>query len=132
MYGEAKPTVPVIDDYKGKPELEGSPQTGGVPGHSPSTAPPSYRGVSGMTQTPNAMKYKQSPELDGSPVIGGPGNRGSRASELAASPATGSRPSPRESAIPEYPQAEAEQGPSELPGSTFRPYRPPGLGVVNT
>ena len=132
MYGEAKRTHPAVEEYKGKPELEGSPQLGINGGHSPSTAPPSYRGVSGMSQSPNMKNYTQSPELDGSPVFGGAGDRGSRISELAATPVSASYPSPRASGIPENPQAEAEQEPSEPLSNTFRPYRPPGLGVVNT
>ena len=151
MYGEKPPPVNTTGlaggaYHGGKAELDGSPVTdkfaGGL-GLSPSTGPPSYRGVSGMSQTPNAMQYGQSPELEGSTPVsaGSPGNRGSRVSELTAgSGAFGGGGARKEPGVGGIPEAGAEgSGLSELPGNGegeerdgFRPYKPTGLGVVNT
>ena len=118
MYGAQETKAPVqTEPYAGKSELEGSPHVGHSP--NPSTAPPSYRGEDGQ-QRPLS-------ELQGSPTV--PTFRDSRGSELAAgsSPLTGVSASPREPQLPVVGEAEeGQQLPSELPGTTYRPYRPEG------
>ena len=118
MYGaqETKPPVQT-EPYAGKSELEGSPYVGHSP--NPSTAPPSYRGEDGQ-QRPLS-------ELQGSPTV--PTFRDSRGSDLAvgSSPLIGVSASPREPQLPVVGEAEeGQQLPPELPGTTYRPYRPEG------
>ena len=111
MYGEMKPPVESTP-YAAKSELEGSPHVG-HPSPNPSTAPPSYRGVAGRPLS----------ELQGSPTAAT--FRDSRGSELAARTHAGTSPKPPE--LPVVGEAgESEQGPAELPGNTYRPYRPSG------
>lgn len=114
----------------GKSELEGSPGTPvsasryQVGYHTPddvgaglatTTDPPSYRGVSGVSQTPNGLGV----------------SRDSRASELAASPFTGISTSPRGSELQGSPAMGVldEVGPQELPGSTYHPLGRSGGGA---
>ncbi|KAK3171526.1 hypothetical protein OEA41_003610 [Lepraria neglecta] len=119
IYSEPKPPVE-SPPYAGKQELEGSPRLGGT---SPSTAPPSYRGSTLLGTA--ATQHPRSPhtsELQGSPTVGT--FRDSRGSELVGSPGTGYSTSPRQAELPSV--GEGGDPASELAGSTYRPYRPPG------
>ncbi|KAL2054800.1 hypothetical protein ABVK25_005104 [Lepraria finkii] len=119
IYSEPKPPVGSLP-YAGKQELEGSPRLGAT---SPSTAPPSYRGSTLLGTA--ATQHPRSPhtsELQGSRTVGT--FRDSRGSELVGSPGTGYSTSPRQAELPSV--GEGRDPASELPGSTYRPYRPPG------
>ncbi|KAL8825147.1 MAG: hypothetical protein Q9191_004586 [Dirinaria sp. TL-2023a] len=74
------------------------------------TAPPSYRGVSSVANTPN---------MSGNPILPGvvPSSRNSGPPQNTPVAAGSSPP---------MPQDPVETEPSELPGSTYHPYRPAG------
>lgn len=89
MYAAQKPTLPEMDS----PELKQSPN---------GTAPPSYRGVSGVP-TEATGAHSRNSELPGSPAFPPAG--------VSAFP-TGGAPQHTE--------------PSELEGNMYHAYRPPG------
>lgn len=103
MYAAHKTNVPKM------PELES-----GDPQKTPSgTAPPSYRGVSGVANTLNiGSSNPTSPGL------------ASSAARNSEPPGTTPVPPGGSPSMPQGPAGGTE--PSELPGSTYHPYRPPG------
>lgn len=129
MYGASGDAKDLVDSpYTGKSELEGSPKIMQSNGdgngyHTPDdvgAGGATYRGVSGISNQTTAV---------GSPAVGT--FRDSK--ELAASPTTArSRRSelPGSGMVRDAVEGGGQQQPAELPGTTYRPYRPPGLGVT--
>ena len=125
MYGDDQKDL-TDSPYTGKSELEGSPNTAiGSPGslrvgkgdgyNTPDdVGGRSYRGVSGVP----------------SPVV----NEFRNSQELSASPSTTAKSAPsRRSELPADAAVDVggQDSPAELPGNTYKPYRPSGLGVTN-
>lgn len=136
MYASQKPQFPELHSpvsYESPDQIGGGSPSGEKVGGGMGTAPPSYRGAGGLapgdaTRVGGGGNINRGSELPGS-VPASPGFSqgtvpGSPVEHTAGLMGQGgglriANPTP---------EPEMETQPSELPGSTYHPYRPPGGG----
>ena len=143
MYASQKPQFPDLHSpvsYESPDQIGGVSPSGEKVGGGMGTAPPSYRGAGGLapgdaTRVGGGGNINRGSELPGSELPGSvPVSPGFSQGTMPGSPVEhtaglmGQGGGLRIANPTPEPETETQPQPSELPGSMYHPYRPPGGG----